>query len=592
MHDIEDQLRSYGEAFETHFLDGSQLPARSPSRRVLAAVAAVVVLAGAGVAVLLTRGAGDENGVVSTEPTAPAGPADDAVFATPTNVVLLFSDGIDGATAVDLDRGVAGRRVIDGERAGDQSFRLTLTGDHLVVGWGEIYADPLDGGPSRKIADATIYVPASEPGEVWTLTWDGGAIGAGPSTIARVRVDGTVAYGPASIDLTNSSAVIGVPGGLAFDTPKASRCGTPTRGAFGPVLGPGPVTAASSDGRSLAWCQSTCDTVHVVDLDHTGPPPAPHAAVSQQVALSPDGSRLAVLRPTDPSPDPADTGADLVVTDWQNSVETVVAHNLDESDTLHWTADGRQLFVTEYSYGDQSMRIGRFDTDTRLWEIQTVPFGAGLGAAVVDRDQARSFFSTPLVPESECPGGGGSYPSGRTGVCTFQFSTSTAAQRCETDGPRTIDVPDVVGLPLTDAITRIAPPASTSSAPARPTVTRPGRPPSFDPRNPPPAPSCPRPPASASNRYLTVTGRASRRWPRGFADSVSCGSPGLQTATVWLRGTGPGPGAGTVTITRRPSRDHPKSANRRVILTGKPGTCCQVRSSRSSTQRSLLSGWK
>ena len=249
--------------------------------------------------------------------------------------------------------------------------------------------------------------------------------------------------------------MIGVPGGLAFDTPNGVRVWDADTGAFGPVLGPGPVTAASSDGRSLAWCQSTCDTVHVVDLDHTGPPPAPHAAVSQQVALSPDGSRLAVLRPTDPSPDPADTGADLVVTDRQNSVETVVAHNLDESDTLHWTADGRQLFVTEYSYGDQSMRIGRFDTDTRLWEIQTVPFGAGLGAAVVDRDQARSFFSTPLVPESECPGGGGSYPSGRTGVCTFQFSTSTAAQRCATDGPRTIDVPDVVGLPLTDAITRI-----------------------------------------------------------------------------------------------------------------------------------------
>ena len=118
MHDVEEQLRSYGEALETHLLDGSttaavgSFPTRSPSRRVLAAVAAVLVLAG--VAFVLTRGAGDENGVVSTEPTAPAGPADDAVFATPTNVVLLFSDGIDGATAVDLDRGVAGRRVIDG----------------------------------------------------------------------------------------------------------------------------------------------------------------------------------------------------------------------------------------------------------------------------------------------------------------------------------------------------------------------------------------------------------------------------------------------------------------------------------------------
>ncbi len=461
MHDIEDQLHAYGEALETHLLDRSgsrpvgSRSTGSPSRRVLAAVAAVAVLAGAGVAVLAAVRAGDENGVVSTEPTAPARPAGDAVFATPTNVVLLFSDGIDGVTAVDLDRGLAGRRVIDGERAGDQSFRLTVTGNHLVVGWGEIYADPLDGGPSRKIADATIYVPASEPGQVWTLTWDGGAVGAGSSTIARVRVDGTVTYGPASIDMTNASAMTGVPGGLAFDTPEGVAVWDADTGAFGPVLGPGPVAAASSDGRSLAWCQSSCDTVHIVDLRHTGPPPAPHAAVGQQLALSPDGSRVAVLRPTDPSPDPAHTGADLVITDRQTSIETILAHDLDQSDTLLWSADGRQLFVTEYSYGDRSMRISRFDTETQLWEIHTIPFGGGLGAVIVDRDQARSFFSTPLVPESECPGGGGSYPSDRTGVCTFRFSTVTAPQRCATDGPRTIDVPDVVGLPLTDAITRI-----------------------------------------------------------------------------------------------------------------------------------------
>ncbi len=40
-------------------------------------------------------------------------------------------------------------------------------------------------------------------------------------------------------------------------------------------------------------------------------------------------------------------------------------------------------------------------------------------------------------------------------MCTFRFSTSSAAHRCATDGPRTVDVPDVEGLPLTDAITPI-----------------------------------------------------------------------------------------------------------------------------------------
>lgn len=120
----------------------------------------------------------------------------DGLFASPTGVVLLFADGIDGVTAVDLDRGVVGRRVVEGERPGDQPFRLTHTGDHLVVGWGEIWAAPLDGGPSRKIDDATIYLPAAEPGEVWTLTWAGGRIGQGyePATrrweLVRIPVGG------------------------------------------------------------------------------------------------------------------------------------------------------------------------------------------------------------------------------------------------------------------------------------------------------------------------------------------------------------------------------------------------------------------
>lgn len=101
-------------------------------------------------------------------------PATQPLFAEKTGAVLLLSDGIDGVTAIDVDHRVAGRRVIEGERAGDQPFRITTTGDQLIVGWGEIYAMPLTRGPSRKIADATIYIPAAEPGQVWTITWEGG----------------------------------------------------------------------------------------------------------------------------------------------------------------------------------------------------------------------------------------------------------------------------------------------------------------------------------------------------------------------------------------------------------------------------------
>ena len=139
--------------------------------------------------------------------------------------------------------------------------------------------------------------------------------------------------------------------------------------------------------------------------------------------LSPDGSRLAVLRATDPSPDPADTGADLVVTDRQTSIETVVAHDLDESDTLHWTADGRQLFATEYSYGDQSMRIGRFDAQTRQWEIQTVPFGAGLAAVIIDPRAGPQLLQQAAGAEEPVPRG-------------RRFSIRAAGRACAPSGSR------------------------------------------------------------------------------------------------------------------------------------------------------------
>ena len=253
--DIGDQLRRYGEALERHLGEGGdrQVVTAAPARRrsqLWLVAAAVLVIALGSATFIVTRLDGDD-AVVSTTPD--SGDARTGVFSTPTDTVLLFSDGIDGATAIDLDRRIAGRRVIEGERAGDQSFRLTLTGDHLVVGWGEIYAAPLAGGASRKIADATIYVPASEPGEVWTLAWEGGRIGAGAATLQRVTVDGTVTFTSSEFDASVMHPVMGVPGGIAVDTPNGVAVWDADTGRTGPVLGPGPATAASSTCMSSRW---------------------------------------------------------------------------------------------------------------------------------------------------------------------------------------------------------------------------------------------------------------------------------------------------------------------------------------------------
>lgn len=418
MLDLEDQLRRYGEALEHDLFDDAYTNLRStaatrrPWRRTLSVAAAVAVLVG-GTAAILVHTTRDEDSVVTADTTKPSDGRRSGVFSSPTDTVLLFSDGIDGATAIDLDRRLAGRRVIDGERAGDQQFRLTLTGDKLVVGWGEIYASPLAGGPSKKIADATIYLPASEDGEVWTLTWEGGRIGSGSAILRRVQIDGTTVFESTSFDPAVLEPVQGVPGGLLVNSPEGVVVWDANTETTGPVLGPGRAVIATTDGQTVAWCADSCNEIHTASLQRKGAPTAAYASGAQQIVLL-SGGNLAVLRPD----------GELTLTSLSTSTEgEVVARGLDALGTLVRSHDGKQLFYTENSYGASSMRVGRYSLESLQWEIETLPIGDGLAAIAVTRDEARSFFAEHLVSERECPGPGGTYPSRRDNVCTFAFFT-------------------------------------------------------------------------------------------------------------------------------------------------------------------------
>ena len=451
MLELEDQLRQYGEALERDRLNDSGEPeigaSPRPWRRIVSVAAALALLTGGAIALTATNG--DDDSVVTVDTPDPAEVSHAGIFTTPTDTVLLFSDGIDGATAIDLDRRLAGRRVIEGERAGDQQYRTTLTGNHLVVGWGEIYAAPLDGGPSSKIADATIYLPASEPGEVWTLTWEGGRIGSGDAALRRVTVEGTAVFESETFDPALFEPVQGVPGGLLVNSPTGVAVWNADTQTTGPVLGTGRAVAATTDGRTVAWCSENCAEVRSAELARPGEPTARHIAPgAQQIALSPDGSTLAVLRR-------AGDGTELVLMTPSASDPRVVADELDAFAGLAWSADGRQLFYTENSYREGTSRVGRYDIERERWEVATLPVGDGLAALAVSRTEARSFFADSRVPESECPGAGGTYPSGREGVCTFAFFTPDSPEECESNGPRTITVPDGVGLPLEEAAIRM-----------------------------------------------------------------------------------------------------------------------------------------
>lgn len=341
-------------------------------------------------------------------------PATQPLFAEKTGAVLLLSDGIDGVTAIDVDHRVAGRRVIEGERAGDQPFRITTTGDQLIVGWSEIYAMPLTRGPSRKIADATIYIPAAEPGQVWTITWEGGRTGAGASTVQRVTTHGKVTFSSTALDTTIAEPILGVPNGLVVQTPAGLAIWNAATSTIEPIRGSEPFTASiASNGKSLAWCYNTCADLHVVTLTQAGPATAAHAGM-QQLALSNDGQRLAYLRP-------AGDHSDLVVRDLTRGSEITVATGLAQHGSVAWSADSRQLFYSEHAYGKSSMHLGRYTTTTGRWEYHDIHVGDAVsGLVVLPRADAQQFFTERLVQPAACPAGT-MYPSGRHGICNFRF---------------------------------------------------------------------------------------------------------------------------------------------------------------------------
>lgn len=372
-------------------------------RRVGRVMATVAVVVAAAVGVL---SADDRSAVEVVGQPDPS--REQPVFSSPTGVVLLFDDGYDGVTALDLDAGVVGRRVVDGQRAGDQPYRLFRSGDSLIVGWGEVFAAPLDGGPSVSLGEATIAVPASESGRVWLATWAGGSVGSGPLTMRLVDLQGRVEH-----TLVGEGTAVGVPGGVMFDGPG----GTEVRSFRGAE-----VTGIGGDGRVLGvgsvftvTCSAGCEVLTVGRPGFPLPVPAgvPLGDVPPaDVVMSPDGARLALVTP---GPAPR-----LMVLDLPTS-RLAVDEPVDGLAFPTWSSDSNQLFWVASSYGEASTVVGRIDVDAAAAESVRLPFGGTFRAIAVDRSEAASFLpATPPADPSACPPPT-LQPSHRTGTCGFRI---------------------------------------------------------------------------------------------------------------------------------------------------------------------------
>jgi len=356
---------------------------------------------------------GNRSGVdVVDQPQPPTGAQ--SVFSTSTGVALLLDDGYDGVTAIDLDSGVVGRRVVDGQRAGDQPHRLFRSGDSLIVGWGEVFAAPLNGGPSVSLGEATIAQPAAEPGRVWLATWAGGSVGSGTLTMRLVDLQGHVEH-----TLVGEGTALGVAGGVMFDGPTGEEFRW---------YGTGSVAALPGDTRvfdgspGYVRCSGRCDVL-TVGWPGGFPWPVPAGVplgdvAPEDVVMSPDAARLAFVTP---GPTPR-----LIVLDIPTN-HLAVDEPVDSSTYPIWSSDSNQLFWVTNSHGEASTVVGRVDVDSGASESVRLPFGGTFRAIAVDRADAASFLPTELAADPDACPPPNIQPSNRTGTCGFRVTSRPAS---------------------------------------------------------------------------------------------------------------------------------------------------------------------
>ena len=344
-------------------------------------------------------------------------PAEGPIFDDKTGMLLLFDDGLDGVTAVDPDRRLAGRSVVEGQRAGDEPFSMIRVGDSLVVGWSDIYAVNLASREPTSLGPATIFVPAAEPERVWMIDYPGGRIGSGQPRVWQVNVSGEQITEPVTL-LADGYPAMGVIGGLVLQLGNGLDLWNSSTGKVTPLEEGLPGFVSEVQGVSLVWCAGECSSLIVTDTSTLAsqefdPPEGYARFVGQYFArFSPDGRYLAAMVG---GPGPSE-GEALWIVDLHSGSGPVVSDPDTTIDYLAWAPDGTQLFASAYSYSQTHTAIWRYQLSDPDLTAVVLPFGGALTPVVADHDLAGVYIGNQ--PSSDtCPA-----PRGQTsGICTFSF---------------------------------------------------------------------------------------------------------------------------------------------------------------------------
>jgi DNA-binding beta-propeller fold protein YncE len=337
----------------------------------------------------------------------PDGDDTQSVFSEPTGSVLISDDGLGGAQIIDLDERRVVRRVLEGQAAGDQPFRLTPFGDEFLVGWGEIYSWDPRTASSRLVADSTIYVPAAEPDRVWLVDWSDGTIGLGANTYRYMTTDGTTLYeglptAVADAGDENWFPERGVPDGLVFQTDQGLAIWDAATDAVTTTFDIGsPGVTTDVHGDQIAWYDGQRTTLHLSTTDGTDTviePPAEAAFAIDSATFSPDGSTLAVAL--------AGSGdhALMLIDTTDHTTSTIrgtpLAH--DWAGRIGWGPDSDQLFIIENTYRQYRTHLGRWASGAEAIEYATLPFGGVITVQALAPSDATGALTAPDAPETEC----------------------------------------------------------------------------------------------------------------------------------------------------------------------------------------------